>query len=463
MSQIQVNKIEFYKEKLQEMIQKGALSHYQIHFITKKKNNVYVEKDYKIESLLETSRSEVIFHIYKNFETEIGEASFTLNENSTEEEFIQNLKDSIFMCSYGRSKKYSLPNKGDAIVDDSQIVYSDFYNEEFFKKFERKSLNLFVAEKLQIFKKLIEKSKTEELYLVLNAFEFHNSIFENKMETSEEIVKSYKKNSSYMEFVLTTKNLQTGRETEHIVYENINDLLSFDFNSYFRAAIEHAKDSALAKKSGEFKGVIILNSFACKDFFNPDLTMNSVIAHCSSKLKFQGISNYEKDKEILETRKDKLTIYSNALMKHNSGSSPYDEYGISGRRLCLIENGQFKNFFASKKYADYLGIEATGPLGVIEVLPGLKSENALRKETEYIEIISFSSFVPDAVSGDFSSEIRLGYHYKDGIKTPFKGGLFTGNIFELVKDIELSSEKVEEAGYVGPKIIKFYGAEIVGL
>ena len=67
------------------------------------------------------------------------------------------------------------------------------------------------------------------------------------------------------------------------------------------------------------------------------------------------------------------------------------------------------------------------------------------------------------LSGNFSAEVRLGYIVKDGKKTPFKGGLFTGNIFKLLENCELSKELIEETGYKGPKSIKFYEGELVGL
>jgi predicted Zn-dependent protease len=67
------------------------------------------------------------------------------------------------------------------------------------------------------------------------------------------------------------------------------------------------------------------------------------------------------------------------------------------------------------------------------------------------------------LSGDFSAEIRLGYKIENGVKTSFKGGLFTGNIFKLMEDIELSKEIFQEENYLGPKAIKFHKAEIVGM
>jgi glycosyltransferase involved in cell wall biosynthesis len=95
--------------------------------------------------------------------------------------------------------------------------------------------------------------------------------------------------------------------------------------------------------------------------------------------------------------------------------------------------------------------------------PNNDIEELIKDEDKIIEIVTFASFSPDMISGDFSAEIRLGYIIENGIKTPFKGGLFTGNIFEISKEINLSNEKIETAGYIGPKQIKFFNANIIGL
>jgi predicted Zn-dependent protease len=175
------------------------------------------------------------------------------------------------------------------------------------------------------------------------------------------------------------------------------------------------------------------------------------------------MTKYEKGKEILPAKYDKLTIYTNSTLK-NGSSAAYDGFGVSAKKLCLIENNIFKNNFSSKQYADYLGIDATGPFGPIEIEGGDNTIEQLYDESEeIIEVISFSSFVPDLSSGDFSAEIRLAYKIKDGIRTPVKGGLFNGNIFTILKEMQISKERIEEVGYVGPKAIKFYKGDIVGL
>ena len=188
--------------------------------------------------------------------------------------------------------------------------------------------------------------------------------------------------------------------------------------------------------------------------------MNAFIGHCSSRLKYQKVSNYKIGEEPIKVNKDKLTVYFNPLLPNNNASAPFDLDGLAANRIKFINNNVVEKYFASSQYAQYLNIEATGPMGAIEIESGSLNEETSKNG---IEIHTFSSFVPDLLSGNFSAEVRLGYTIKNGVKTPFKGGLFTGNVFKLLEDCELSKEIIEESGYKGPKAIKFYNGELVGL
>ena len=176
------------------------------------------------------------------------------------------------------------------------------------------------------------------------------------------------------------------------------------------------------------------------------------------------ISNYEIGQTVIESLRDKLTIYSNPLLENNLSSSPFDGLGVSAKRLCLIKNSVFENFFASKQYGDYLGVKATGPLGVVEVEGGKrKIEEIFDDSDDMMEIVSFAWFNPDSASGNFSAEIRLGYRIKGGKKIPFKGGLFSGNVFDVLREVDFSKEKMNVPGYFGPKVLKFYKGQIIGM
>lgn len=452
-----------FEEILNKAVDEGKISAWNIKSYILKKNNIYVEENSKIESILKSKRHEFIFTIYRDFEETIGESTFTLNESNLEK-FEEELEDAIFISSTSQSKKYSLPSKDDLIVKDDHIDYDIFYNSKYWSGFDEYDFENFLSEKLNSLNELVSGSCTDSIGLRVNYSEFFNSIATSFIQSSTGIFKNYKKNSSYFEFVITAKNLVSGEEKEHIVYEDINDIFSFDWVKFFSKHIQFAKDTLIAEKSEDFTGKVILSDFAGYDFFIPSPSPNPLVSFSSARLKFMKVSNYEIGKNVVESKMDKLTIYSNALLEGNSASSPYDYFGISGRRICLIGDSVFKNYLASKQYADYLDVEPSGPAGVIEVEGGSKSSLELYNDSdEMIEIVSFAWFNPDTASGDFSSEIRLGYRIKDGLKVPFKGGLFVGNVFKVVEEVELSSDTINIPKYKGPEMVKFWKGKIVGM
>jgi PmbA protein len=260
--------------------------------------------------------------------------------------------------------------------------------------------------------------------------------------------------------VLTAKNKK--REMEFFPSKTVSCIKDLKLNEFVKENIEKAMSVLYSKPSKHFEGGVVLSEDALRDFFRPDLTLNPIFTHCSSKIKHMGLSKYGLNNPISDFKKDKLTAYANPTVKFNPASSNFDEDGISARKTLLIEEGFFKNYFSSKRFADYLKIEPTGPFGCVEIKCGsIPSKNLFFGKK--FEIVSFSSFTPNSISGDFSAEIRLGYVHSDGKKQAVKGGMFTGNVFDLIENIVFSKEKTVKNGYVGPKNVLFEKAVVAGM
>jgi hypothetical protein len=92
----------------------------------------------------------------------------------------------------------------------------------------------------------------------------------------------------------------------------------------------------------------------------------------------------------------------------------------------LIRENELVSFAAGQRYADYLGIAASGAFGGVELPPGRTPESVLLSEP-HVEVVRFSWFNPDPITGNFASEIRFGYLVENGVRRPFKGGQLIGN------------------------------------
>jgi predicted Zn-dependent protease len=141
------------------------------------------------------------------------------------------------------------------------------------------------------------------------------------------------------------------------------------------------------------------------------------------------------------------------------GTAPVDEEGTPLRLVELIRNGLFANYLATARYAQILGVPTTGGLSNVQVAAGATREQHLRGNN-YLEIVSFSWFNPNSFSGDFSAEIRLGYRWINGRRTPVRGGTFTGNLFKNILNVRFSKEVMQSGQYYGPRALLFKNGAI---
>jgi len=249
---------------------------------------------------------------------------------------------------------------------------------------------------------------------------------------------------------------------EYVPMRSESNLNQIDLRSFVKNCYINAKDISNSTSPRMFRGKVILSGDALAEFIVPTIHENPIIIHSSAKMKYLNISKLELGKNFEKIKADKITMKSNPLIEGGLRNSAFDSNLVPARELDIIKDGVFTNFFASKRYADYLKIKPTGPLGNIELGTGKISADEFYKDG-VCEIVGFSSFAPNIYSGDFTAEIRLGYYIKDGKKTPFKGGMLVGNYFKLMANVVLSKEKFFKSGYYGPKAIMFNDAVISGL
>lgn len=294
----------------------------------------------------------------------------------------------------------------------------------------------------------------------INAFEVFTKKSKVIVTTSLGQELSEEHDSAYAECVITTKGKRG--EMEYVPMRQEALLEQIDLSNFVREKYKIASDISNSTSPKSFRGDVVLSGDALGEFFITSPNEDPAVIHSSARMKFMKISRFETgkpfEKEILG---DRITIKSNPLIKDAIRSSSFDSNLVPARELVLIENGIFKNFFAGKKYADYLKIAPTGPLGNIEVGLGKTPADDFYKEGG-CEIVAFSWFSPNVYSGDFTAEVRLGYFIRNGKKIPFRGGMLVGNYFKLLANCILSKEKWSKSGYYGPKAVLFRDCNLAG-
>jgi len=222
---------------------------------------------------------------------------------------------------------------------------------------------------------------------------------------------------------------------------------------------QYATDLLSAGKAPDYQGPVIIRGGTLADVMNSQVF--KILS--SATLKYSGETPWDIGKPVVpgEVSGDPVTVYANRALPYGTASNRFDADGVPGQRVMLIENQVLKAWTARKQYADYLGIEATGAPGNIELAPGTTPEAELLAG-DHIEAAEFSWFNANPVSGDFACEMRLGYIVKDGKRSAFKGGLLVGNVLTMLADVHLSKETGFYRNYAGPVAARFNQLKVAG-
>ncbi len=149
------------------------------------------------------------------------------------------------------------------------------------------------------------------------------------------------------------------------------------------------------------------------------------------------------------------------FLPNSTETAPYDNDGFLLKPVAVIEKDLFKRAWGHYRFTHYLGGEPTGNIGNIHILPGKRSAEEFR-QGPYIEVVSFSDFQCDPVTGDFGGEIRLAYASNGGNRIPVTGGSISGNIKESQKEFYFSKESQTVNNFCGPETVYLMNANITG-
>lgn len=147
---------------------------------------------------------------------------------------------------------------------------------------------------------------------------------------------------------------------------------------------------------------------------------------------------------------DRLTLTLEPFLSNSPASAPVDADGLALVSARIVDAGRLERYWGPLRFCHYLNIPATGRIGNVVITPGSKSLEALRK-APHLEVVYFSDFVTEPLTGDFGGEIRLAYYTdSEGKRRPVTGGSVSGNIRDVQARMYLSRETQLRAGFQGP-------------
>jgi len=184
--------------------------------------------------------------------------------------------------------------------------------------------------------------------------------------------------------------------------------------------------------------------------------------NADAQMVYQSLSTYKEGDVVQGTDdSDRITITLDPNMEGSANSKPYDQHGQPLDSHEIITKGKLVKYWGDTRFSSYLGTQPTGNISNIYVTGGTASDTDLRKEP-YLELVSFSDFQVNSVTGDLGSEIRLGFYFDGKTITPVTGGSITGNMANVQDSLRMSVEERQYNNYRGPATVRLRGASISG-
>jgi predicted Zn-dependent protease len=158
---------------------------------------------------------------------------------------------------------------------------------------------------------------------------------------------------------------------------------------------------------------------------------------------------------------DRLNLTLDPQLANATETAGFDEDGILLQPVEIIKDGLVRQFWGDQQYACYLGVPATGVIKNTVFTGGTKSVAELKSQP-YLELLAFSDFQTNPVTGDFGGEIRLGRYFDGHQVIAVTGGSISGNIQAVQGSLFCSRERQTAANFSGPLTIQLAEVTVTG-
>lgn len=183
----------------------------------------------------------------------------------------------------------------------------------------------------------------------------------------------------------------------------------------------------------------------------------------SAGMKYQKMSDWELGKEVAPGAKgDRITVEALSTLPNSSEDFPVDEEGAVIRDRFLIRDGVAESFCGSRQFSEYLGLKDSSIVHNVRFAGG-KGSAADVRHGDYLEVVEFSGFEVDSMSGDIAGEIRVGYWHHNGETTVVTGGSVSGNMLEAAKEMTFSRETRQYDTHIIPAVTRLENLRIAGV
>ena len=364
----------------------------------------------------------------------LGFASAEIAPTATEAEAEQLVRDLSYRATLVKNRPYTLvppagEAEGEGAASDPAAISGDF---------------------LRAMAELTE-TETEDV----NSYEIFVSDVTRRLVTSAGIDETERYPSSMIEVVVNAR--RDGHEIE--LYRNYTSgsCDAAGLKKDLEKAMQYGRDRLVAVPTpitGKYN-VLFSGSDACEiyDYF---------VSRMDAQMVYRKISPWEIGKSICEEAQgDRVTLHALRHLENSSRNHRFDAEGARIRDTVMIEDGVARHYLGSRMFAGYLGLEDSFLPTNLAVTGGSRSEEELRAG-QYLEVVEFSDFQVDAMTGDIFGEIRLAY-WHDGEKTvPVSGGSLSGSMDDFARNLYMSRESRQYDNMRIPALTLLKGVTVTG-
>jgi PmbA protein len=168
----------------------------------------------------------------------------------------------------------------------------------------------------------------------------------------------------------------------------------------------------------------------------------------------------------------RLSIYDDPLSGGTS-ARPFDDEGIPSEKRTLIENGQVKSYLYDLETAALANEKGSGSCSrdSYDDNPSIGSSNIvvspgdwkdLGEIEKYIELhYAHGSHTANLTTGDLGLEVSAAFLVEGEKRTPLKGFMMSGNVFDMFSNIEAVESKARTLGSLTAPRIAFSDVHVI--
>ena len=370
--------------------------------------------------------------VYKKFDDCLGSARAEVPADASEKEMRGIVEGLCKDASYVRNPAYTLnkPVAGLAPAAEAETIDLEAISGDFIRTLAS-----------------VPETATEDL----NSYEIFVSAVSRRFLNSEGIDVSDVYPSSMVEAVVNAR--RDGHEIELYRLFHSGTCSREQLTQDLTEALTYGRDKLVTSSTPNLgKADVVFSTDPARELYF------YFIDRLAADMVFRGMSDWKIGDAVAP---ENMTVEAVKTLPNSSKNTAWDAEGAPIRDLTLIDHGKAAAYWGSRQFSQYLGLESSFAASNFSVSGGTESAADLRTG-DYLEVVEFSDFQTDAITGDIAGEIRLGYLHRDGKVTPVSGGSVSGNVRELLSGFRFSKETRQYDSLLIPAVTRIQGVTVTG-